>query len=170
MQSDTQSRYEQSLAQLHERATNATGRPSTDSEASEKIDELWTEINQGLDVTNPANFGPFLTKHLSKLARETPKSERRTRLCGCGNPMCNVLSGDLPARLKQPGGRFSTSEIKPQDARAFVRQHSPCHAVQDALESWSEARSEVRQNLARIIKLGNGAASTTKINEDNIPS
>jgi hypothetical protein len=166
----TNRQYDQSLAQLHERAANATGRPSTSDDRSTKIEELWAEINSGLDVTIPENFGPFLSRYLSRRAREVDNNERRARLCGCGNPMCNVLSGEMPARLQQPGGRFRQEPVTPERGREFVRMHSGCHAVQDALEAFDEARSEVRQNLIKIIRLGNSTANAPEIDEENIPT
>lgn len=161
---------DQSLEQLYERATIHTSRTSHSPDVREQIDGHWEDIHTGLDPLEPENFGPFLTGVLADRHRETEPANRRGRLCGCGNPMCNVLNGDIPEALKTPRGRFRDASVTPSDARSFVHNHRRCHAVQAALSQWDEARSRVRQKLLKIIQAAGRTDDGPTINEDSVPS
>ena len=165
-----QSDREKSLEQLYERATIHTSRTSHSPDVREEIDEHWEAIHSGLDPMQPENFGPYLSQFLTDRHQETDAKNRRSRLCGCGNPMCNVLNGGIPEALKTPRGRFRETAITPSKARSFVHNHRRCHAVQAALSQWDEERSRVRQNLLKIIQTASRTDDSPPINEDSIPS
>lgn len=158
------------LERLYRRAVRASSKPSTDDERKQRIDDLWNEIHSGHDATDPDTFEAFLAAFIRKRHSEVAKDERTEKLCGCGNPDCNYLNGEIGASLKKPRGRFGSTKITKRDAREEVQHHPEAVVLHEALRYRDEKEAEVKRQLQRVISIANGAPSeTVDIDEDNIP-
>lgn len=160
-------------SKLYDRAVVWSARPGVSSAAEQEIDDLWEQIHSGVDPTDPAQFGTFLSRRIAELHRETDPADRSTQLCGTGNHMCNCLQGSIPEELQPQRGRFDSQQLTPSMARRYVRRNSQCHAVRKALSEWDSKRSTMRQQLRKVIALAKhdiAEGTAQDLDTDNVPT